>query len=289
MDGCAGIDVVMTVNPPEIGSPDPARLSLNQITINHQTLEEAVDLCVKQDIEWIAPWRNRIQEIGAARAARLLRESGLRVSSLCRGGFFPAPTSAERLQRLDDNRRAVDEAAEIGAPLLVLVCGGAPDRNIDAARQMVADGIAALKPYARKCGIRLGIEPLHPMFAADRSVIVTLSQALDLALQFDADTVGAVADVFHLWWDPELYLQIDRAAGRIFGFHISDWAVPLPGILASRSMMGDGVIELRRIRAAVESAGYRGPIEVEILNEQIWAAPPEITLATVKARYKEFV
>jgi sugar phosphate isomerase/epimerase len=271
-----------------IGSPDPARLSLNQITINHQTLAEAVDLCVKHGVQWIAPWRNRIQEIGLTRAARLLRESGLRVSSLCRGGFFPAPTSTQRLERIDDNRKAVDEAAEIGAPLLVLVCGGAPDRDIDGARQMVADGIAALEPYARERGIRLGIEPLHPMFAADRSVIVTLCQALDLALRFDAATVGIVADVFHLWWDPELYSQIDRAAGRIFGFHISDWAVPLPGILASRSMLGDGVIELRRIRAAVESAGYRGPIEVEILNEQIWAAPPEETLVTVKARYEEF-
>jgi sugar phosphate isomerase/epimerase len=270
------------------GPPDPARLSLNQITINHQTFAEAVDLCVKHGVKWIAPWRNRIQEIGVMRAARLLRESGLRVSSLCRGGFFPAPTSAQRLERIDDNRKAVDEAAEIGAPLLVLVCGGTPDRDIDGARQMVADGIAALEPYARERGIRLGIEPLHPMFAADRSVIVTLSQALDLALRFDAATVGVVADVFHLWWDPELYSQIDRAAGRIFGFHVSDWAVPLPGILASRSMLGDGVIELRRIRQAVESAGYRGPIEVEILNEQIWAAAPAETLSTVKARYQEF-
>jgi sugar phosphate isomerase/epimerase len=271
-----------------IGPPDPARLSLNQITINHQTLEEAVDLCVKQGVEWIAPWRNRIQEIGVTRAAQLLRESGLRVSSLCRGGFFPAATGAQRLERIADNLKAVDEAAEIGAPLLVLVCGGTPDRDIDGARQMVADGIAAIEPYAREHGIRLGIEPLHPMFAADRSVIVTLNQALDLALRFDAATVGIVADVFHLWWDPELYSQINRAAGRIFGFHISDWAVPLPGILAGRSMLGDGVIELRRIRAAVETAGYRGPIEVEILNEQIWAAPPEGTLATVKARYQEF-
>lgn len=271
-----------------ISPPDPARLSLNQITINHQTLAEAVDLCVKLGIKWIAPWRNRIQEIGVTRAARLLRESGLRVSSLCRGGFFPAPTAAQRLERIGDNLRAVEEAAEIGAPLLVLVCGGPSDRDIDGARQMVADGIAALEPYAREHGIRLGIEPLHPMFAADRSVIVTLSQALDLALRFDAATVGIVADVFHLWWDPQLYSQIDRAAGRIFGFHISDWAVPLPGILAGRSMLGDGVIELRRIRAAVEKAGYSGPIEVEILNEQIWAAPPEATLATVKTRYQAF-
>lgn len=270
-------------------APDRSRLSLNQITINQQTLEQAVDLCVKQGIEWIAPWRNRVDEIGLPNAARLLRGSGLRVSSLCRGGFFPAATAAGRQEKIDDNRRAIDEAAALGAPLLVLVCGGMPDRDIDAARRMVAEGIAAIEHYARERGVRLGIEPLHPMFAADRSVIVTLGEALALTAKFDAATIGIVADVFHIWWDPDLYRLIEQATGRIFGFHVSDWAVPLPGILASRSMVGDGVIELRRIRAAVEAAGYHGPIEVEILNERIWAAPPEETLATIRGRFEQFV
>ena len=270
-------------------APEGTRLSLNQITINQQTLEQAVELCVKQGVGWIAPWRNRVQEMGVGNAGRLLRRSGLRVSSLCRGGFFPAATAAERKERIEDNRHAVDEAAELGAPVLVLVCGGTPDRDIDGARRMVADGIGEIAPYAKERGVRLGIEPLHPMFAADRSVIVTLSEAVALAAKFDAGTVGVVADVFHIWWAPDLYSQIEQAAGRIFGFHVSDWAVPLPGILASRSMMGDGVIELRRIREAVERTGYDGPIEVEILNERIWAAPPEETLATVRERFAQFV
>ncbi len=168
--------------------------------------------------------------------------------------IFPAASGAERQARIDDNRRAIDEAAVLGAGCLVLVCGPAPDRDIDGARGMVADGIAALVEHAGKRGVRLGIEPLHPMFAADRSVIVTLAHALDLARSFDSEFVGVVLDVFHLWWDPQLYGLLQQAAGSIVGFHISDWASPLPGILAGRSMMGDGVIELRRIR----TAGRRG-------------------------------
>ena len=219
----------------------------------------------------------------------MLRDSGLRVSSLCRGGFFPAATQAERLQRIDDNRRAIDEAAELGAPCVVLVCGPAPDRDIDGARKMVAEGIAAIVPHARERGVRLGIEPLHPMFAADRSVIVTLAEALDLAGQFDPQTVGIVVDVFHVWWDPSLYTQLRRASGRILGFHVSDWAVPLPGILTGRSMMGDGVIELRRIRTAVDETGYDGPIEVEIMNEKIWNQPIDVTFEQTIQRYRDHV
>jgi sugar phosphate isomerase/epimerase len=219
----------------------------------------------------------------------MIRDSGLRVSSLCRGGFFPAATRSERLERIDDNRRAIDQAAELGASCVVLVCGPAPDRDIDGARTMVAEGIAAIVPHARDRGVRLGIEPLHPMFAADRSVIVTLAEALDLASQFDPANVGIVVDVFHVWWDPRLYAELRRAAGRIHGFHISDWAVPLPGVVTGRSMMGDGVIELRRIRNAVDDTGYHGPIEVEIMNEQIWAQPIDQTFEQMVRRYGECV
>jgi sugar phosphate isomerase/epimerase len=249
------------------------RFSFNQITAKHATLRECVEACVQHGVGWIAPWRDRVLEAGLQESARMIRDAGLRVSSLCRGGFFPAPTQAERLQRIDDNRRAIEEAAELGAPCVVLVCGPAPDRDIDAARKMVAEGIAAIVPDARRSGVRLGIEPLHPMFAADRSVIVTLAEALDLAAQFDSETVGLIVDVFHIWWDPRLYDGLRRAAGRILGFHVSDWAVPLPGIVTGRSMMGDGVIELRRIREAVDETGYHGPIEVEIMNEKLWSQP----------------
>jgi sugar phosphate isomerase/epimerase len=249
------------------------RLSFNQITANHASLKECAEACVRHGVQWIAPWRNRVQEIGLAESVRILKDSGLQASSLCRGGFFPAATRVERSERIDDNRRAIDEADELGAHCLVLVCGPAPDRDIDAARGMVADGIAAVLPHAIERGVCLGIEPLHPMFAADRSVIASLAEATDLAVTFQSPNVGVVIDVFHVWWDYRLYSEIQRAAGHILGFHVSDWAVPLPGIVTGRSMMGDGVIELQRIRKAVEEAGYTGPIEVEIMNEKLWSQP----------------
>jgi sugar phosphate isomerase/epimerase len=261
------------------------RLSLNQITLNNLTLRECAELCVQHGLRWIAPWRHRVQEFGVAESSRILRGSGLGVSSLCRGGFFPGATEAERREHIDDNRRAIDEAAELGALCLVLVCGPAPDRDIESARSMVADGIAAILPHARERRVRLGIEPLHPMFAADRSVIVTLAEALDLAMQFDPADVGIVIDVFHVWWDPRLYDEIRRASGRVLSYHVSDWAVPLPGILTGRSMMGDGVIELRKIRKVVEESGYQGPIEVEILNQAIWDQQPDCVLKEILQRY----
>lgn len=261
------------------------RLSFNQITSKHATLKECVDACVQHGVGWIAPWRDRVAEAGLAQSVAMIRDARLQVSSLCRGGYFPAATAAERLARIEDNLRAVDEAAELGAGCLVLVCGPAPDRDIDGARQMVADGIAAVVPHARERGVKLGIEPLHPMFAADRSVIVTLAEAVELAAKFDAEVVGIVVDVFHVWWDPKLYEELRRASGRIVGFHVSDWAVPLPGIVTGRSMMGDGVIELRRLREAVDEAAYRGPIEVEIMNEAIWGQAVDVTFERMIERF----
>jgi sugar phosphate isomerase/epimerase len=267
---------------------DLARLSLNQITTEQLTLGEAVDGCERFGIPWIAPWRHKVDEVGLDKAARMVRDAGLKVSSLCRGGFFPA-ADHERAARFDDNRRAVDEAAELGADLLVLVCGGAPDRDLARARAMVREGIAALAPAASEAGVRLGIEPLHPMFAADRSVVVTLGQATDLASEFDPDVVGVIVDVYHLWWDPRLYEEIERAGERIFGYHVSDWIVPTPELLAGRGVMGRGVIELRRIRAAVEATGYSGPIEVEILNRGLWAKSGDEVLDAVVHAYLRFV
>jgi sugar phosphate isomerase/epimerase len=262
---------------------DLSRLSLNQATTQHWNVQQAVDGCARAGIPWIGLWRHKIAETGVTASARLVRDAGLRVSSLCRGGFFPAATVAEREARIDDNRRAIDEAAELGTDVLVLVCGPAPDRNIQAAREMVRDAIAALVPYAQERGVKLAIEPLHPMFAADRSVIVTLGQALDIAEQFEQ--VGVAIDVYHVWWDPEVYAQISRAAGRILGFHVNDWLVPTPDLLLGRGMMGDGVIELRRLRAAVEVARYAGPIEVEIFNQAIWDTPGDAVLAQMNERY----
>jgi sugar phosphate isomerase/epimerase len=268
---------------------DLARLSLNQITTQRWSLREAIDGCARAGIPAIGVWRDKLAEIGLAQAARLVRDAGLRVSSVCRGGMFPAATAAERQARIEENRRAVDEAAALHADVLVLVCGPAPDRDIAAARTMVREGLAALLPYAQEHGVRLGIEPLHPMFAGDRSVIVTLAEANALVEAFASSMLGVVADVYHIWWDPDLYAQIERARGHIFGFHVSDWLVPLPDPLLGRGMMGDGVIELRRIRTAVDAAGYTGPIEVEIFNQALWAMPGDEVLARMRKCYLAYV
>ena len=267
--------------------PVMQRLSLNQMTIDKCNLQEAVDACVRAGIPWIGAWRHKIQA-DPAHTGRVIRDAGLRISSLCRGGMFPAAIARERQKRIDDNLRAIDEAVAIGTDLLVLVNGAAPDRDITAARQMVIEGIAAIQPYAKQCGIRLGVEPLHPMFAADRSVVVTLAQANDIALLFEPQFVGVVVDVYHVWWDPQVYQEIARAGSRIFAFHVSDWIVPLPTLLMGRGLMGQGVIEIRRLRSAVEAAGYTGPIEVEIFNEALAQLPVDQYLSSISAAYQRF-
>ena len=265
------------------------RFSFNQITANNATLKECAEACARHGIRWIAPWRNRVEEVGLAESLRILKDCGLRASSLCRGGFFPAASEAERQARIDDNRRAIDEAAALGAPSLVLVCGPAPDRDIDAARRMVVEGIGAILDHARERSVQLGIEPLHPMFAADRSVIVTLKEALDIVQLFKSEAAGVVVDAYHVWWDPQLYGLLGRASGHIAGFHVSDWATPLPRVFAGRSLPGDGVIELPRIRKAVDDAGYKGPIEIEIMNESIWSLPVDSILEEAVQRYLAYV
>lgn len=266
-----------------------SRLSLNQITTNGWNLREAVEGCQRAGIGSIGLWREKVREYGLAESRKVLAESGLRVSSLCRGGWFPATTQAERQARIDDNRRALEEAVTLGTDVLVLVCGPAPDRNLIAARQMVEDALTALLPDAQACGVKLGIEPLHPMFAADRSVIVTLAEANRLVEYFQSPAIGVIVDVYHVWWDAAIAAQIERAAGHILGFHISDWLVPLPDPLMGRGMMGDGVIDLRNLCMAVDATGYTGAIEVEIFNQAIWQRPGDEVLVQMKQRYLDYV
>lgn len=265
--------------------PDPSRLSLNQKTTNNWGVREAAEGCARAGIGFIGLWRDKVSETGLSESARIVRDAGLRVSSLCRGGMFPAATAAGRRTSLDDNRRAVEEAAALGTDVLVLVCGPAPERDLEAARVMVEEGMNELAPYAAEVGVKLAIEPFHPVLMMERSVIVTLAQALDIAVRFDPGRVGVVVDVYHVWWDPDLYRQIARASGRIFGFHANDWLSPKPDLLLSRGIMGDGPIKIRRIREAVDEAGYTGPIEVEIFNQDTWNTPGDDTLALMKERY----
>ena len=242
-------------------------MSFNQMTADQLSLAEAAALCADAGIRWFGPWRHKVAEVGAAEARRILDGHGLRVSSLCRGGFFLAAGEAE------DNRRAVEEAATLGTDVLVLVCGPPEGADVDGARARIADGIERLLPHAREHGVRLAIEPLHPMMISERSAIVTLGEAVDLAGRLGSDHVGVIVDAYHVWWDPRLYEEIARAGRRILGYHVADWLVPTTDRLQGRGMMGDGVIELRRIRAAVEAAGYDGPIEVEVINREAWARP----------------
>jgi sugar phosphate isomerase/epimerase len=264
---------------------DTTRLSLNQITTNRWSLAEALQGCLRAELPAIGIWRHKIAEVGLAESRRLVRDAGLHVSSVCRGGMFPATTAEERAARIDDNRRAIDEAAELGADTLVLVCGPTPDRDIAAARRMVEDAIAALVPYARERQVTMAIEPLHPMYAAERSCITSLEEANVLAEKFDRDVVGIVVDVYHVWWDAMLERELVRARGRIRGHHVCDWLVPTPDMLMGRGMMGDGCIDIHRIRTLVDAAGYRGFIEVEILNQAIWDQPGDEVLQRMKQRY----
>jgi sugar phosphate isomerase/epimerase len=262
------------------------RLSLNQITTNRWSVAEACEGCARAGIGWIGLWRDKVEAAGGAQAAaRTVQEAGLRVSSLCRGGFFPAADAAGRAAAIDDNRQAIEEAAVLGTDVLVLVCGGLPDgsRDLRAARAMVADGIAAVLDDAAAAGVRLGIEPLHPMFCADRSVITTLGEANDLAARLASEHVGVVVDAYHVWWDPRVEEEIARA--RILGFHLDDWILPLPeGALLGRGLPGDGHADLARLFRAVSAAGYAGPIEVEVLNESVWATPGDVVLARLVGR-----
>jgi sugar phosphate isomerase/epimerase len=269
---------------------DISRLSLNQATTQRWSLREAIDGCARAGIPSIGIWRDKLAEAGVAEAARMVRDAGLHVSGLCRGGMFPAADRERRAAAVTDNLRAIDEAAALRADCLVLVVGGLPEgsNDIAAARDMVAEGIAAILPHARACGMPLAIEPLHPMYAADRACVNTLKQALDICDRL-GDGVGVAIDVYHVWWDPELLPQIARAGAgkRILAHHICDWRVPTRDLLLDRGMMGDGVIDLRGIRRAIEAAGYHGPQEVEIFSSaDWWQRPGDEVLATCLSRYE---
>ena len=266
--------------------PRLARLSLNQMTTRRWSVREAVDGCARAGIPAIGLWREHVAETGLRASARLVADAGLRVSSLCRGGFLTAGDA------LDDNRRAIDEALTLGTDCLVMVVGGLPEgsRDLAGARRRVAEAVAELAPEAGAAGVRLALEPLHPMYCADRAVLSTLAQALDVAERSPAAQVGVVVDTFHVWWDPDVLAQIARAGRRIASFQVCDWITPLPAdVLLGRGMMGDGHIDFPPLRRAVDAAGYRGDVEVEIFNADVWAADGDEVLRTVVRRYVECV
>jgi sugar phosphate isomerase/epimerase len=264
------------------------RLAFNHATARDWPLDEAVPACAKAGLAGIGLWREQVNDFGLRAAASLVRDAGLAVTSLCRGGFFHDPGW------YDENRRAIDEAAALGAPVLVLVSGGLPPggHDLDAARAHVGAAIGALVPHALAAGVRLAIEPLHPMFCSDRCVVSTLGQALDLASPYPVEAVGVVVDTYHIWWDDQVWPQIAAAgaAGRLACFQVADWVTPLPeGVLVGRGLPGQGCIDLRRFRAAVDAAGYVGPVEVEVFQAELWSRPGADVLAATIAAYTEHV
>lgn len=266
-----------------------ARLSLNQRTINQWTLPQVVEHCGSAGVPAIGVWRDKLAEVGVARGARLIAEAGLQVSSLCRGGFFPSGSAADRAARADDNKRAVEEAAAVQSPVLVLVCGPPTSSDLAAARRAVAAGIEELLPFARSHDVRLGVEPLHPMMIGERSVIVSLREAVELAERIGDDYLGVVVDAYHVFWDPEVEALIERAGSRLIGFHASDWVTPVGDVTASRAMIGDGLIALRSMREAADRAGYRGFIEVEVINDNHGHMDGNALLQTIIQRFQSLV
>ncbi len=277
-------------------------LSINTATVRKQwRLDRIIDECARRGIRAISPWRDQVAAVGLEAIGQQLRAAGVGLSGYCRGGFYPAADAAGLAAALADNRRAVDEAAALGAPCLVLVVGSLPGalegrpahRDLARVRAEVRDGIAATLEYARAAKLPLAIEPLHPMQAAERACVNTLEQALDLCDALDPQRTGALGvavDLYHVWWDPKLAAQIARAGReRLLAFHVCDWLVPTRDLLNDRGMMGDGVIELRRARSWMEQAGYRGFAEVEIFSEHWWSRPGEEVLDTCIARHRSVV
>lgn len=284
-------------------SQDHQWLSINTATVRQQwPLERIIDECARRDIRAISPWRDQVAAVGLERVAGQLKAHGIGLSGYCRGGFYPAADKAGLSAALDDNRRAIDEARTLDAACLVLVVGALPGaldgkpayKDIGRARGEVRDGIAASLAYAREVGMPLAIEPLHPMQAAERACINTLEQALDLCDELDPQRTGALGvalDVYHVWWDPKLQQQIERAGReRLLAFHVCDWLTPTRDLLNDRGMMGDGVIEIPKIRGWVEAAGFAGFSEVEIFSSQDWwQRPGEDVLDTCIARHQTAV
>lgn len=264
---------------------DTSRLCLHTMTTRPLNLEQCIDGCQRHDIPWITVWREHIEPYGAKEAGRLLQESGLKVASLCRGGFFVSASARDREEARNENRRIIDEAAAIGAPMVVLVCGADPEVPLPEARQQIIESIHHIEGHAKAAEVRLAIEPLHPMYADSRSAVATMDQANNMLLALGSPWVGLAVDVYHVWWDHFLRAEIERATDSLFAFHVCDWRVPTRDLLNDRAVMGEGCINVPQIRGWMEDKGFRGPIEVEVFSEDLWAMDSERVFKRIKNAY----
>jgi len=263
----------------------PGRLACHTQTFKPWSLTQCIDRLGAAGVGGVSIWRHTLDELGVQASARLVRASGLKVPALVRGGFFVASEPSGRELALDDNRRAIDDAAVLGAEMLVLVVGAVPGVPLEEARKQVADALAALAPHASACGVKLAVEPLHPMYAADKSCINRLGDARRVCEQVDDPSVGVAVDVYHVWWDPELEAEIRRCGSsqRLFGFHICDWRVETRHMLTDRGMRGEGCIDLATIRRWMERAGFSGMVELEVFSEHHWGRDQDEVLAEMLA------
>lgn len=266
---------------------DYSRLCVHTITTKPWSIEEAVHHYTQNGIRGITVWRNALENRDIKQTGQFIRDEGLEIVSLCRGGFFPSTDPVKRMHALDENKRIIDEAQALGAPMIVLVCGADPGQSLEDSRQQIQDGILEILPHALDAQVKLAIEPLHPMYAGDRSAINTLKQANDMAKEINSAGVGIALDVYHVWWDPDLYQEIQRCGSmnKLFAFHICDWKINTSDLLNDRGLMGEGCIPIPQIRAWTEEAGYAGFIEVEIFSNHYWAQNQEVYLSQIKQAY----
>ena len=251
---------------------DISKLCVHTITTKHWPLEQAIEKYVARGIKGVSVWRQWLDEKGPDASGRLLKDAGMDVVSLVRGGFFPGRTAEEKQKAIDDNKNAIDEAAAIGAPAVVLVCGAVPGLALTESRKQITDGISSILDHAADVNVKLSIEPLHPMYADDRSAVNTMKQANDICDELKSPQVGVAVDVYHVWWDPDLHREILRCgkSGYLFAFHICDWMTPTTDMLNDRGLMGEGCINIKEIRGWVEEAGFTGYSEVEIFSNRWW-------------------
>jgi len=268
---------------------DLSQLCIHTITTKPWSIEEAARNFSAEGVKGITVWRDALTGRDIRKTGELLRSYGLQIVSLCRGGFFPYKDAAKRKAAIDDNRKAIEEASALGAPLIVLVCGADPVQSLEDSRKQIQDGIATIIPDAMASGIKLAIEPLHPMYADTRSAINTLKQANDMASALNSPLVGVAVDVYHLWWDPALEQEIKRCGenDHLFAFHICDWNSPTIDLLNDRGIMGDGCIPVNKIRSWVEATGFNGFYEVEIFSNKYWSQDQSSYLKKIITAYKE--
>lgn len=266
---------------------DFSKLSIHTITTKPWALDEAVRHYAAAGVKGITVWRQALEGRDVKASGRMIRDAGLTITALCRGGFFPSTTAKGRAAAIEENRRCIDEAAELGAPMIVLVCGAVPGLSLADSRHQITEALTSLAPHAAAAGVRLAIEPLHPMYADDRSAVNTIGQAREICHAVKSSWVGIAVDVYHVWWDDRLEHEI-AACGRekrLFGFHICDWRTPTTDMLNDRGLMGEGCIPIRQIRGWVEAAGFDGFNEVEIFSTRRWAGDQHEFLQAIQHSY----